>query len=124
MSSSVAFPRATSRYTSGSSMLGRPELQSAPAVEPGRGVVRLRDVVAADVPVFFAHQCDPLAVHMAAFAPRSEKDFAIHWQQILANRDVVRKTIVHRHSVAGNLVSFEQSGRTLVGYWLGREHWG
>ena len=89
------------------------------APEPGAGEVRLRDVIVSDVPVFFAHQCDPVAVQMAAFAPRGEKEFAQHWGGILANPDVVKQTIVHFGRVAGNLVSFEQSGKTLVGYWLG-----
>ena len=91
---------------------------------PRHGIVRIRDVLPSDVPVFYAHQCDPDAVRMAAFVPRSETAFAAHWSEILANEEVVKKTIVHNRRVAGNLVSFEQSGRLLVGYWLGREHWG
>ena len=98
--------------------------RAARAPDAGAGVVRLRDVIVSDVPVVYAHQCDPVAVRMAAFAPRGETDFATHWGGILANPDVVKKTIVHDGRVAGNLVSFEQSGKTLVGYWLGREHWG
>jgi RimJ/RimL family protein N-acetyltransferase len=90
----------------------------------GAGGVRLRDVVVADLPTFYAHQCDPAAVQMAAFASRNEKDFADHWSEILGNPEVLKRTIVHQGKVAGNLVSFEQSGKTLVGYWLGREHWG
>ena len=96
----------------------------ARAPRTGTGIVRLRDVIVSDVPVFYTHQCDPTAVHMAAFAPRGEKDFAKHWGALLGNRDVVTKTILHDGIVAGNMVSFEQEGRTLVGYWLGREHWG
>jgi RimJ/RimL family protein N-acetyltransferase len=94
------------------------------AAGPAHGVVRLRDVVVADLPFFFEHQQDPLAVRMAAFPPRSQQAFLEHWQRILDNRDVVKKTILHDRRVAGNLVSFEQSGKVLVGYWLGREHWG
>jgi RimJ/RimL family protein N-acetyltransferase len=94
------------------------------AADPAHGVVRLRDVVVADLPVFFEHQQDPQAIRMAAFPPRGQQAFAEHWQQILDNRDVVKKTILHDRRVVGNLVSFEQSGRMLVGYWLGREHWG
>ena len=94
------------------------------APEPGVGDVRLRDVIVSDVPVFYAHQCDTVAVQMAAFAPRGEQEFGMHWAGILENPDVFKKTIVHCGRVAGNLVSFEQSGKTLVGYWLGREHWG
>jgi len=92
--------------------------------DTGAGAVRLRDVVAADLPAFFAHQCDAVAVQMAAFRPRGDKDFLEHWKGILRNPAVYKKTILHDRRVAGNIVGFEQSGRTLVGYWLGREHWG
>jgi RimJ/RimL family protein N-acetyltransferase len=88
------------------------------------GAVRIRDVVASDIAAFFRHQRDPAALWMAAFAPRTEGEFVRHWEGILANPHIVKKTIVHDRRVAGNLVGFEQSGRTLIGYWLGREHWG
>ena len=34
------------------------------------------------------------------------------------------KSILVNGKVAGNLVSWVDSGRRLVGYWLGREFWG
>jgi len=88
------------------------------------GSVRLRDVRFADLPLFFRHQLDPEAVRMAAFPARNELEFYAHWKGILRDPRVVKRTIVHDARIAGNLVGFEQSGRTLIGYWLGREHWG
>ena len=106
-------------------MPGAPETSHGePHVDPGFGEVRIRDVLPSDVAVFYAHQNDPAAIRMAAFRPRAQKDFLEQWKRILANPDVVKKTIVHNRRIAGNLVGFEQSGKSLIGYWLGREHWG
>ena len=84
----------------------------------------LRDVVEADVPIFFAHQLDPVANELAAFPPRDRGAFATHWAKIMANEAVVIKTVVVDGHVAGNVLSFEHEGRREVGYWLGRTFWG
>ena len=34
------------------------------------------------------------------------------------------RTILADGAVAGNVVSWLQDGERLVGYWIGREHWG
>jgi RimJ/RimL family protein N-acetyltransferase len=34
------------------------------------------------------------------------------------------RTVVVDGHVAGNVVSWVQGGERLVGYWIGREHWG
>jgi RimJ/RimL family protein N-acetyltransferase len=105
-------------------MPGAPETGLGRWPDSGTGEVRIRDVMASDLPVFFLQQRDPAALRMAAFPSRNEKDFVAHWRGILANPHVVKRTIVHGRKIAGNMVGFEQSGKTLVGYWLGREHWG
>lgn len=84
----------------------------------------LRDVVEADLPVFFEHQRDAEAVEMAAFPAREREPFFEHWHRIMADDELVAKTIVSDREVAGNVVSFERDGKQLVGYWLGREFWG
>jgi RimJ/RimL family protein N-acetyltransferase len=86
--------------------------------------VRLRLVRSSDLPIFYWHQCDPVAVRMAAVPSRNERDFFLHWKEILADEQVLVRAIVHERRVAGNIVSFAQSGRTVIGYWLGREYWG
>lgn len=91
---------------------------------PAADLVRLRDVRIADLPLFYRHQLDPEAARMAAFPARREHEFFAHWTGILRDPRVVKRTILHGRRIAGNVVGFEQSGRTLVGYWLGREHWG
>ncbi len=47
-----------------------------------------------------------------------------HWTKILADETNVLKTILFDGQVAGNIVSWLQSGEREVGYWLGREYWG
>ena len=105
-------------------MPGAPETGFGRWPDTGTGEVRIRDVIAADLPVFFLHQRDPLALQMAAFPSRNEREFATHWKGILANPHIVKKTIVHDEQVAGNVLCWQQDGRRLVGYWVGREFWG
>jgi hypothetical protein len=47
-----------------------------------------------------------------------------HWAKIMCNKTATLQTIIFAGSVAGNIVSWEQSGGRMVGYWLGREYWG
>lgn len=60
---------------------------------------------------------------MAAFPARDRDAFMAHWAKILADETCTIKTILFNSRVVGNIVSFQQSGKTLVGYWLGREYW-
>ena len=92
--------------------------------EPMRSEVRLRDVVAEDLPVFFEQQIDPEAVRMAAFPSRDRDAFTAHWAKVRADATVAKQTILFDGQVAGNIVSFEQSGTPLVGYWIGKSFWG
>ena len=62
---------------------------------------------------------------MASFSARDEEAFMAHWKtKILGDDTVIKKTILFRDQVAGNIVCFAQSGRRLVGYWLGVQFWG
>ena len=88
------------------------------------GDVRLRDVEDPDLEVFFDHQVDPEAIEIAAFPARDEDQFAAHWAKIRADDSKVVRTIVADGVVAGNIGSWEQDGLRLLGYWIGREHWG
>ena len=89
--------------------------------------VSLRDVAEGDLPVFFEHQLDADAIHMAAFTTEDPSDraaFAAHWNRILADETIVKKTVLLDSRVAGYVSSYEQSGEREVTYWLGREFWG
>jgi RimJ/RimL family protein N-acetyltransferase len=86
--------------------------------------IHLRNVITSDLPIFFEQQLDPVANQMAAFPARDREAFMAHWTKILADESNILKTILYDDQVAGNIVSWEQSGEQEVGYWLGREYWG
>ncbi|MDO8753419.1 MAG: hypothetical protein Q7J80_05955, partial [Anaerolineales bacterium] len=70
----------------------------------------LRDVTEADLPIFFDQQLDPEATQMAAFPSRDRDAFMAHWKKIMSTENVTLKTILFDGHVAGNIVSWEQSG--------------
>jgi RimJ/RimL family protein N-acetyltransferase len=84
----------------------------------------LREVVEADLDVFYEQQLDPEATRMALFPSRDREAFDAHWRRLLANDALTNRTIVADGKVAGHIGCWEQDGRRLVGYWLGREFWG
>jgi hypothetical protein len=86
--------------------------------------VFLRDVAQEDIPIFFEHQRDPDAGRMAAFPARERDAHAAHWAKILGADSVTKKTIVADGRVAGNIVSFDQSGRQMVATGSGRTNGG
>ncbi|MEV0130140.1 GNAT family N-acetyltransferase [Dactylosporangium sp. NPDC050688] len=86
--------------------------------------VSLREVVDDDIEVFFADQQDPVAARMAAVAPREREAFLAHWTRVRADPSNIMRTVVAGDAVAGNMVSWDQAGERLVGYWIGRDHWG
>ncbi|MDX1534423.1 MAG: GNAT family N-acetyltransferase [Thermoplasmata archaeon] len=91
------------------------------------GEVRLRPVQDADLQVFFEHQQDAEAVHMAAFTsedPSNREAFDAHWSKILRDETVTMRTITVDDAVAGHIGSFLLEGKPNVTYWIGREFWG
>jgi RimJ/RimL family protein N-acetyltransferase len=84
----------------------------------------LREVVDADLPVFYEHQRDPEATAMAAFPTRDHDTFMARWAKTLADDSVVTRTVVSDGEVAGNIGCWEADGQRFVGYWIGREFWG
>lgn len=85
----------------------------------------LRNVVEGDLPIFFEHQRDPEATAMAAFPAREWDAFLSHWRhKVLGNRANEARTILVDDQPAGYVASWEQDGKRLVGYWVGREYWG
>lgn len=86
--------------------------------------VSLRAVVDADLPIFFAHQDDPVAAAMAAFPSREPVVFFERWATARANPDGLTRTILVGDVVVGHIVSWADGGQRLVGYWIGRAYWG
>lgn len=96
--------------------------------------IRLREVEPDDLPLFFEHQRDPVAVEMVAFTPRDRAAFDAHWAKILADKTGLIRTIVLASAasadaapgehVAGNIVSWNSDGKRELGYWIDRAYWG
>jgi RimJ/RimL family protein N-acetyltransferase len=103
---------------------GREDHVARSAKRSPAGEVLLRDVEESDLPFLFEHQLDPEATHMADFPARDRESFQAHWNRILDDESVVKKAILFEGEVAGNIVSFVNSGEREVGYWIGREFWG
>jgi RimJ/RimL family protein N-acetyltransferase len=105
-----------------------PQRESTPDEKAAAtGNVVLRDVIETDLPIFFNHQQDPTALHIAAFTakdPASWDAFLAHWTTILGDDTVKMKTVLFNGQVAGSVGSFEMFGKPQVTYWIGKEYWG
>jgi RimJ/RimL family protein N-acetyltransferase len=86
--------------------------------------VRIRPVEDDDLPIFLAHQDDPVAAAMAAFPTRAPDVFYAHWATIRADPTNITRTVVAGDEVVGDIVSWLDHGSRQVGYWVGRDHWG
>jgi RimJ/RimL family protein N-acetyltransferase len=89
--------------------------------------LRLRPVIASDLPVLLAHQQDDVARQQAAFTSADPPDAAAHaarWSKLLADPSIIARTIEVDGAVAGHIVQFERDGVAEVTYWLGRAFWG
>jgi RimJ/RimL family protein N-acetyltransferase len=120
-------------------------IASYPSMNPK---IQLRNVEADDLPLFFEHQRDPIAVAMVAFNSRDRAAFDQHWAKLLADDSCLKKTIVvvsavsaenvasavsaenvasavsADHQIAGNIGSWTSEGKREVGYWIDRAFWG
>ena len=86
--------------------------------------VRLRDVEASDLALFFEHQRDPVAVALVMFKSRDAAEFAQHWAKLLADNSCLKKTIVFDDQVVGHIGSWTSDGKREIGYWIDRACWG
>jgi RimJ/RimL family protein N-acetyltransferase len=86
--------------------------------------IALRELSDADLAIFFEHQRDPAGVAMAGVPSRDREAFTAHWRKIRADPTVILRAIEVDGEAAGNLVSWQSDEGRLVGYWIGREHWG
>jgi RimJ/RimL family protein N-acetyltransferase len=91
---------------------------------PAQSDTTIRDVEADDLETFFEHQRDPEAVRMAAFPAREREAFMAHWAKIRVDEANITQAVVVAGEVVGNVVSWEDSGRRYVGYWIDRSVWG
>ncbi len=87
-------------------------------------VVKLRDILDADLPTLFEHQADPEASAMAAFPSRTWDAFVEHEAKIRADPATIARTILAHGEVIGSIASWQADSERDVGYWIGRAHWG
>ncbi len=95
--------------------------------EPESPKVSLQEVKLADLAIFFEQGKDPEAIRMAAFTARDPSDlgaFYEHWEKILANPELMIRSVLFKGQLVGHVESFPQFGRPSVGFWLGKEYWG
>jgi RimJ/RimL family protein N-acetyltransferase len=88
------------------------------------GELSLRGTTDDDLPILYTFQLEPEATEMAAFPARDWESFAAHQRCIRADPTLIAKTIVVDGQVTGSIGSYAQDGKRLIGYWIGREHWG
>ena len=89
--------------------------------------IQLRDVVDADMPIFFAQQKEPAGVQMAAFTAKDPNDraaFDSQWASIRADRGITLQTILYEEAVAGTILCHSWFGAPEISYWLGEAFWG
>ena len=86
--------------------------------------VTLRPVLETDLPTLYEQQLDPEATAMAAFPSRDHEAFMRHWTRILADEQVIIRTVEVDGQIAGSILSWDVLGELEVGYWFGREFWG
>lgn len=89
--------------------------------------VTLREIRDTDLEVFYTHQLEKEAVHMAAFTkedPSDRQQFDDHWQKIRGDENIILRTILVNGEVAGHIAQFEMFGEPEVSYWIGQDFWG
>lgn len=85
----------------------------------------LRPFVEGDLAPLYEIQRDPKGYEMAVMVPRDEEAFVRHWREkILPNTSGVTRIVLLDGEVIGDILSFDQDGRRVIGYWIATKHWG
>jgi RimJ/RimL family protein N-acetyltransferase len=85
----------------------------------------LREIKESDLLAIFEHERDLEACRMAAYPVRDLEGIMRHWREkILGDPNTKKMAIVINDEVVGNIVSWENNGKRLVGYWIGKDYWG
>ena len=89
--------------------------------------VARRDVTPNDLDAFVEQQRDAEANRMAAFTrgdPKDRAGFLSHWERILGDDAIVKKTVLADDQIVGHVACFERLGKQEVTYWIGKKSWG
>ena len=103
----------------------RPPLRTGyELMNPDTNHVRLRDVEQADLPRLYEFNLDPDANRLAVTIPRDAVAFQAHWENVLADPNVIEKAISVGNVLAGRISCFKCDGLDHVGYWVAKDFWG
>ncbi len=89
--------------------------------------ISLREFKEGDLDIFFKQQLDQEANQMAGFTARDPSDikaFDEKWEKILADKNIIVRTIIYDNRVAGSMMKHDWFGVEEVSYWIGKEFWG
>jgi len=89
--------------------------------------IRLRETVPDDLAIFYQQQLDPQANYMAAFTAKDPTDrqaFDAHWAKVMADKNIIIRTILYEGQVAGSVLCHSWDGEPELSYWIGTEFWG
>lgn len=89
--------------------------------------IELKDTEKSDLEELFLFQTDAEAIFLAAFTAKnpSDKDAYLEkFTKILANEEIVNKTIFFEGKIAGSVARFPLEGKQEITYWIGKNFWG
>lgn len=89
-----------------------------------RHAVRIREVRDSDLEALFAYQSEPESAEMAAVPVRDRETFFALRAKIKATPTATSRAILCGSEVAGDIGAWEQDGELLLGYRIGKQHWG
>lgn len=88
-------------------------------------MIEIRPAVVADLETFHNYESEPEGRRRAGFPERDFETFVKHWRtKIFAVPENDAQAVVVDGEVVGNIVSWPQEGRQMVGYWYGQRFWG
>lgn len=88
------------------------------------GGLSLRPVAEDDLELFYADQADAESARLAAFASRDRPAFLAHWSRLMADDEVLLRTVEADGEVVGHVETFVRGLGRELGYWITRPHWG
>ncbi len=89
-----------------------------------RYAIRIRPIRTDDLEALFEIYSEPEGSEMAAMPSRDRDAYFAHREKIMGDPANILRTVLCGSEIAGDVVSWDQAGDTLVGYRLGKRFWG
>lgn len=90
-------------------------------------MIELRDTEKNDLEELFQFQTDEEANFLAAFTAKNPSDknaYLEKFTKILADKEIVNKTIFFDGKIAGSVAKFTLEGKQEITYWINKRLWG